>query len=103
MAINQLAVLWLGTLALLLTFSGLLLSVRRYRQGEASLEGLIAFAFGLAFWGAFAIHSLGYQLVTDAGVVITRASTSLALLGLLGAGATFVLLLEGAMRAIQAN
>jgi hypothetical protein len=103
MPIEHTGLYWLGFLALLLQFGGLVSAVSRYRQNEASIEGLFAFGFAMALWGGFTISSFGYYITTNAAVVISRSSQMLALIGLMGLATTLVLLMDGAMRAIRSN
>jgi len=101
MALEQTALLWLGTLALGLEMVGLKWAVPRYRDGLASLEGLIAYAFAVALWGSFTLTSLGYRAITDGGIVISRSSQTLMLLGLLGLASSVILLFDAAFRVIK--
>lgn len=103
MPIEHTGLYWLGSIALLLQFGGLVAAVPRYRNNEGSVEGLFAFGFAMALWGGFTISSFGYHLTTDAGVVISKSSQMFALIGLLGLATTLVLLLDGAARAIRSN
>lgn len=94
--------LWSGTMALLILFGGLAVAVPRYRRGESSLEGLIAFAFSLAFWGMYSMFSLGFVVRTETETVVKQMQ-SMTVLGLIGAAIALVLLLDGAFRAIRGN
>jgi len=99
--LQQIAVLWLGTVALTIQFVGLYWSVQRYREDEPSLEGLIAYAFGLVFWAAFAMHSTNYLHITNTGTEITQSSQTLFLIGLLGGATCVVLLLDASFRVLK--
>ncbi|MFB6197592.1 MAG: hypothetical protein ABEI52_04895 [Halobacteriaceae archaeon] len=93
---EQSTLLWLGTLALIVDYVGLA------RANDAQSR-IVAFGFALLFWGAFALHSTGYYITTDSGVVIRRSAQSLTLLGILGAGVTLMLLFEAVMRAFASS
>lgn len=101
--VQQLGLYWMGTLAIMLMFGSLLVALPRYRDGQDSLEAVIGFAFALLLWGGFAMSALGYQITTNAGVVIRDSSQMLAIFGLIGAATSFVLLLDAAMKAIKST
>lgn len=98
--IGQVELLWLGSIGIILLFGGLLMAVPRYQIGESSLPGFIAFGFSLPFWSFFTIHSLGY-MVYDGGSALTRSASSLAVIGVLGAIVSVLLLFDGAMRMLR--
>lgn len=100
--IEQLTLLWLGSVALGATFGGLLVSVPRYRVGEDSLPGLIAFVFGLMFWALFTMHAMGFMVISG-GTETTVVAESLAIPGAIGAVTCLLLLFDAAFRALGYN
>ena len=84
---------WLATMALLIDYVGL-------TRADDGTTRAVAIGFGLLFWVAFAISATGYTVITNAGVVIQRSSQALAVIGLLGAAISVVLLLETAFNAL---
>jgi len=99
--IAQLALLWIGTVALGLTFGGLTRAVPRYQRNEASLMALVAFAFGVLFWGLFALHSTNYIRLIGGGVTARTSAESLAVVGVIGTILSVLLVLDGAFRLIR--
>lgn len=89
-------VMWLGTLALLVDYVAL-------AKADNLLTQVVGLAFGLLFWAGFVISSLGYTITTNSGVVLTRSSQMLALLGFLGFAATFVLTVRAVMEVMKSN
>lgn len=96
---SQLVLVWLGSVALISTFGGLVASVPQYRNGDGSLTGLIAYAFGLMFWMLYTVTALNYVIVSN-GETITQSGEPLALAGAIGAITCLVLLFDGAMRTL---
>jgi len=91
--IGQTVLLWLGTMALLADYVAL-----RTDDLAARAVGL---ATGLLMFAFFAMHATGYQITTNAGVVIRQSDLTLALFGVLAAGGTLVLLIETGFRAMN--
>lgn len=100
--VAQLALLWVGSVALACMFGGLVVSVPAYKRGEGSLAGVFGFGFGLLFWALFALHSNGYTIAVDAGQ-ISMATRSFTIAGVIGALVCLVLLFDAAMRSIGNN
>jgi len=91
--IGQTVLLWLGTLALLADYAAL-----RTDDIAARAVGL---ATGLFMFVLFAMHATGYQITTNAGVVIRQSEMTLALFGVIAAGGTLVLLIETGFRGMK--
>lgn len=99
--ISEMAVMWIGTVALITTFGGVAVSVNRYQQGESSLLGLIAYGFALMFWILFTLHSTQFVRSLGSGVVQTASEPSMMVVGIIGTLLSIVLLFDGAMRSIR--
>lgn len=91
--VEQLGVYWLGTMALLITYVALARSQNLQTQ-------IIALGFALLFWTGFTMNAGGYSIITNSGVELTRSSQSLSLLGILGVGVVFVVLVKTVFDAI---
>lgn len=92
--VEQLGVYWMGTMALLITYVALARSQNMQTQ-------IIALGFALLFWTGFTMNAGGYTITTNAGRELTRSSQSLSLLGLLGVGVVFVVLVKTAFEAVK--
>jgi hypothetical protein len=90
--IEQVTLLWLGTMALLVDYVGL----SRASDGKSQA---VALALGFLLWAGFTMASLGYTITANA-TVYTRESQLLAVIGLFGAAMSIVLLFEAAFRAV---
>jgi len=101
--IGSITLIWLGTMAVALTFGAMIVAVPRYQVGEASLPGTLGFGFGFLFWILFALHSTSYVRPLGDGSTETVATQSLTVAALLGAIITLVLLFDAAMRILRAN
>jgi len=99
--IGETTVMWVGTVALAMTFVGVSVSVPRYRENESSLMGLIAYAFGFLFWILFTLHSTQFIRTLGSGVSQTASAPSFMVVGLIGVLLSILLLFDGAMRAIR--
>jgi len=100
--IEQLLLMWVGTMAIGLTFGGLTVAVPEYDNNEGSLVGIIAFAFAFMFWALFTLHSTGYMVVLGSGVSMQNNAGSLMIVGIIGGLTTLLLLFDAAMRTIKA-
>lgn len=94
--------MWLGTVALLLTFGGLRLAIPKYDAGGASLEGLLAFAMALVAWALFALHASGYAQLIGSGVVQRASTPSLMVMGVIGGALAALLLVDSVFRVLRA-
>lgn len=99
--IGEITVMWLGTVALTTAIGGMAVSVRRYKQAESSLTGLIMYGFSLLFWILFTLHSTGYVRSLGSGVAESVTTPSFMVVGIIGSILTVVLLFDGALRAIR--
>lgn len=90
--ISETVLLWLGTFGLLVDYIGI-------AKAENRLSAIICYVFALLFWIVFTISSLNYQTVSG-GVGIETSSQSLALIGLVAAVTTIVLLVAVAFGGI---
>ena len=90
--VTQIGVFWLGTMALAISYLGIARATDRQSQ-------IITLAFGIVFWGAFAISTTNYAIHRDATVYST-GSQALTLIGILGVGMSVVLLFEAVMRGV---
>lgn len=86
--------LWMGTMALLITYTGL-------SKANDVKSRFVALAFALLFWAGFTMHSLGYQYTTETGVEISRSDQSLAIMGMLGVAIVIVLMLDAGFQAFK--
>lgn len=84
--ISETVLLWVGTMALVIDYVAI-------AKADNRLSAIIAHVFSLLFWIAFAISSLNYQAISG-GTTIESSAQSLALIGLIGAVTTVVLLLK---------
>jgi len=100
--IEQTTLLWIGTVALIATFGGLAISVPRFRNGEPSLIGVIAYGFALMFWGLFTLHSTGYIQTIGGGVTLKNSASSLTVVGMIGAILSVLLLFDAALNTLRA-
>jgi len=91
--IEQTVLMWIATVGLLADYVAL-----RTSDVMARATGL---GVGLFMFVLFAMHSTGYKITTNAGVVIRNSDMSLAAMGLILAAATFILLLETAFRVLN--
>lgn len=99
--IEETTVMWVGTVALVMTVFGVRVSVARYRDNESSLMGLISFGFALLFWILFTLHSTQFVRDLGSGVVATASAPSFMAVGIIGVLLSIVLLFDGAMRAVR--
>lgn len=95
--------MWVGTVALVSTFGGLLVSVPRYREGESSLIGIIAYGMSMLFWFLFTLHSTSYMRSLGSGISQDVSTPSFLVVGIIGALLCLVLLFDAALRAIRSN
>jgi len=93
---------WLGTVALVLTFGGLRLALPKYERGDGSLEGLLAFAMALVAWALFALHASGYRQLVGGGVTERVATPSLMVMGVIGGALAALLVVDSVFRALRA-
>lgn len=101
--IKATALYWLGSTGVVLLFIGLYQSAPAWRQGDASISGTLAFAFGMGFWALFAIHSTGYLQLIGSGVVQEVSTPSFMIIGVIGAAACLLLLVQGSMQVVRSN
>lgn len=85
--VAQAALLWMGTMALLITYVALSRSDNPQTQ-------IVALGFSLLFWTGFTINASGYTVTTNAGIILEKSSQSLSILGFLGVGIVFVVLVK---------
>lgn len=91
--ISETLLMWLGTMALLVAYTGV-------SRADNDLSAAIAYLFAFLLWLAFTMHSLGYQTFSG-GVAIESSAQSLALIGLVGVIVTLVLLVDVSLDAIR--
>lgn len=91
--ISETVLLWLGTMALLVNYTGL-------ARAETDESKVIAFVFALVMWLAFTMNALSYQTYSG-GTTIPVSSQSLWLLGILGVVGTIVLLIDAGFSGIK--
>jgi len=101
--IGEITVMWLGTVSLVTTLGGILVSVNRYRQNDTSLTGLIMFGFALIFWILFTIHATSYARSLGSGVQYNVSTPSFMAVGIIGVLLSIVLLFDAALRTIKSN
>lgn len=85
---------WLATMGLITDYIGLSRATD-YKTQAAAL------GFGFLFFVVFTISSLGHYTVTNAGTVLRQSSQALAVVGLIAAAGTLLLLVDVAMRAMN--
>lgn len=62
---------------------------------------VISLGFALLFWAGFTMNAGGYTITTETGLQLPRSSQSLSLLGIIGVGVVFIVLVKTAFDAIK--
>lgn len=90
MALTQTATLWLGTVALLVSYLGMVRASDRKTQ-------TIMMGAALVVWAVFALAATN-MTIYEGATVYQQGSQMLALLGVLGAGTSLIVLFETVFR-----